>query len=89
MSLLRDNHGRHAVVVARGRDTVSVVILRSGRLNVRRMPLRALALEGWRVISDYPMDGAVNKFLMHSGGVSAAAKKGLLRASSAQVELVF
>ena len=74
--VLIDCNRRTAIVVSRGRKLLHVVPLEEGELTIRTLAPEDLRDRGFREL-EYPIKKAINKYLKHSGGLSAKAKAAL------------
>jgi hypothetical protein len=74
----RDPHAHHAIVYRIGKTRISFVEMKKGRLVTCSLPdLKFFGVRKFERV-EYPLARAIDNFLNHAGGVSAAARRALL-----------
>lgn len=74
----RDRNAHHAIVYKIGKNKISFVEMKKGRLVTRALPDVKFFNERQFERIEYPLERAVENFLKHGSGVSAAAQRALL-----------
>ena len=80
----RDRNARHAIVYKIGKTKISFVEMKKGKLMTHSLPEKKFFDVRRFERIEYPVARAVDNFLKHNGGISAAARRALLALLKAQ-----
>ena len=78
LGVYRDYNAHHAIVYKIGKTKISFVEMKKGKLVTQSIADKKFFDERRFERVEYPLERAVENFLMHGGGVSEAARRALL-----------